>query len=1409
MAEGDTFGTGLMFNTGDPATGAASNFGDVGAGSDAGPSEAPAAVTGSGPSGSANPPTARQPATSFGSGLSLGGPRYVPPDPKTSELDQSAALLQQRIQRAGSVATNPLAQFFNPEAVQKARDFVPAATEQLRQIQQQRQQQTDIQKQALNYGVPKEQISPYMTGDTIDNYLLDRYKSGDFSVANALKARGKGEWLQDFAGQALDGAQQRLTSADTAINKLTAAGSSQEAYAAARRSMTPEDRQALAGMGLQDVPEKASDWQGLVQKHGAQFAQAKQMQMQLQTKFNNMTNFDGAPTKEVQEASQGDMKLGSSNETAGFPVRTRGMDGQLGHVGPSGSVSMEKYGMSTKDGGWNAWSKERQKAFQEQTADPLVKGAVNQYSIANKFKHEAFDEKNYTSSAGLALLKDTLGGVGRDVAETSAAAGTVGLTKMMTQQQGGFEGWANRAQNELGAIKNWLDGGKKGPEPRISADTKRGLQLVAETNYQYSLDEAKGRLGGAMTLAGQGGLPLDQIPLDKDLKGELADMHESGRRDAINGWMSHPSLTRGDQRVFFTQGANVPGAQPPRAATQQAPPTSAPSPSGGTPPASPNPTAPSPTGSGPAGGGTPVMIAGQSVTPPALPQGASPQYLTKMQRIESGNEKDPWTSGTPQSSASGAFQFINSTWAADKPPGAPARAADATPQQQTEAAATRATKNAAALTRAGVPVNDTNLYIAHNLGEGAGPKLLNADPNADAREIVGEAAARNNPLFFRGRPTVATVLQRYDAEMNKGAAPTSATTAAGAQAAPASTFDTRLKQLMPGLRPSQPAKDLATNAVDYAPAIGSTAGAAVGSAGGPLGTVGGGAAGAAAGQSFKDWMQGRDQNPAAIAKEAALGGVLGLVPARPLVGAAVRAVGVGGVEAGAEAAQGGSAGDIIEAGAKGVGFALGGEALGRFVSSAGATAYKALSRYTTTAQAELSASAGKLAEARKTMETEQPKLPGAGGTDTANPKYEAAKKAADDATAAIKDHGQNPDDMVHAYEQAKAGVSSGEAAVTRKAASEKADVSAGYNQLRKDVNEAGVGAVKANQPLADGPVSMLRTAPKNPLSGDLNSPTDLAERLALMRKRPGAYGSEVAGNPTGTVEEKFRADAEHAEMLATAPAKSWGDKWQQLQNAGSELIQKRMSFLANNDKPSADAMDQLFQGVRKQQEKAAEYVFGPAKGKQVIAQLENLDTRYAKVMNATQGMNYEKMRGVLAQGNTPAARDLEKNFREFAKDDPSAIRAFNAMKAGARGDWKSEAALMGPVIMGEVAANLHGIPTVGAISALVGGQRLYKLVQGYMNAKLLGKAVMFKDFLAQEIKAPTAVNAAQRAVVHGEISLNPIGSANASSIQMRPIGNGQVQVINIRTGQVIYTGSAAGAANAQASGAAQQRRILD
>jgi hypothetical protein len=184
-------------------------------------------------------------------------------------------------------------------------------------------------------------------------------------------------------------------------------------------------------------------------------------------------------------------------------------------------------------------------------------------------------------------------------------------------------------------------------------------------------------------------------------------------------------------------------------------------------------------------------------------------------------------------------------------------------------------------------------------------------------------------------------------------------------------------------------------------------------------------------------------------------------------------------------------------------------------------------------------------------------------------------------------------------------------------------------------------------------------------------------------------------------------------------------------------------------------MNNIFEGVRKQQKAAAEYVFGKEQGAKVISHLEDLDKRYAKVMNATQGMNYEKMKTTIQGGNTPASRELEANFKEFAKDDPMAVRAFNAMKAGARGRMGEEAKLMIPVIAGEFAANMGGVPTVGVISAAIGGHRLVSLLKEYMNAKLLGRPVAFKDFATDAVKAYAAthgtLNAAGSAVQRGMV----------------------------------------------------------
>lgn len=126
----------------------------------------------------------------FGRGLGkiLGAPDYRAPDPKMSALDQTADTLQQRIQRANSIAANPLLQFFSPEGVQRAREFVPAATEQLQKI---RGQQAGIQagkQQAATLGLDPGEVADEATMADRVEAAKARALKGDLRVFKGLQA---------------------------------------------------------------------------------------------------------------------------------------------------------------------------------------------------------------------------------------------------------------------------------------------------------------------------------------------------------------------------------------------------------------------------------------------------------------------------------------------------------------------------------------------------------------------------------------------------------------------------------------------------------------------------------------------------------------------------------------------------------------------------------------------------------------------------------------------------------------------------------------------------------------------------------------------------------------------------------------------------------------------------------------------------------------------------------------------------------------------------------------------------------------------------------------------------------------------------------------------------------------------
>jgi hypothetical protein len=1381
------FGSGLGFGTGGPSSMPAitpmdSGPADTGPTADASPAPmASAAPQDTAPTPPSGPPAAAGP--SFGSMLKsiLPGPHYNAPDPQSAPLDQAADLLQQRVSRANQIATNPIAQFFAPQQVAAARAFVPQAAEQLQKIQAQK---ADIQAgrtQAQTLGLAPGEVSDQASQADRMEAAKAKALSGDMRAFQGIQAVDP-TTAAAIAPQVHEVVAGHLANAQLAFDSL--AGMTNQGQYAAKLNQLRQDGTLtdLEKLGLK-TPETFDQFNNVKAAEGLALRNAR---VGIDTARQKLEDRNTYQPMSKDEAATYDGRL----TTVYGDKATNGVWGRNASSGARGFINN---GMATPDSlgkGGTLGNADQRKELGDEAKNAVPPADLEKYRAWNRIyqigttapRDGLYD--NGLNNGGKVRLKQG-DALPQGTFNTNPNVQT-GLAEGLASMLRGGRGGANPSllniesgkravvQTVLDKLKSNYAGGintltGEQIKPYLTNLTQQQIRDVMDGLKQYNDANIPDRMTSLAKRAGALGFDASALGLGNDeSNGVIGSAIEEGRQAQIarmrpnfqaigggDGVLQLGAQRPGSGATGLPPGTQtttqLPGAQPLMTPVQQSqnptiqqPPTQGAQPSNSGPAPGGQP-APPPLSPQPSGAGAPVVIAGQQINAPQLPSGASPAYLQVAQRIESGGEKNPWTAGAKGTSAGGAYQFIKTTWDANKPPGAPARAADATPQQQTQAFEAFTAKNAVTLQGGNVPVNDTTLYMAHNLGAGGAVALLHTDQNADARTAVGETVARNNPLFFRGRPTVATVLQRYQDEVAKGGGSQNAqppltpmqreAAARRNGTASAAAGPTAGQQGKQWDETAQQWRDTGTAAVDHAPAIASTAGAVVGGlAAGPPGAVAGGAAGGGGGQAFKDYMQGNKQSPIEIAKQAVLGGVLGVSSeARPFLAAGARVLGAGAVTAGADAIQNGGSVDTVDAGVKGLAYGLGGEALGRFVSSAGATAYKALSRYTQTAQAELSAHAGQLAEARNVMATEKPQLPGDAGP---NPKYEAAKVQADKATQAIKDHGQNPDDMVHAYEQAKAGVSAGEAAVMRPAAAEKSAVSAGYNDLRSQVaaeksavsagyndlrsqvaDTAGNQVPKPNQPLPDGPVAQLRTA----------------------------------DNPAGKVEAKFAPDAQNAELLIKAPAKDWGEKWQQLQNAGSELIQKRMAFLQNGDKPSADAMDNLFQGVRNQQAAAAKYVFGEKQGAAVISNLESLDQRYAKVMNATQGMDYKKMQSVLASGNTPESRALEQNFKEFAKGDPTAIRAFNAMKAGAKGSWKSEANLMVPIIAGEAAANAGGVPSLGAVSALVGGHRLYKLMQGYMNAKMLGRAVKFGDFVHEELSKGVAPGIVGNAVQRGAV----------------------------------------------------------
>jgi hypothetical protein len=271
----------------------------------------------------------------------------------------------------------------------------------------------------------------------------------------------------------------------------------------------------------------------------------------------------------------------------------------------------------------------------------------------------------------------------------------------------------------------------------------------------------------------------------------------------------------------------------------------------------------------------------------------------------------------------------------------------------------------------------------------------------------------------------------------------------------------------------------------------------------------------------------------------------------------------------------------------------------------------------------------------------------------------------------------NPEEAAYAHKVSEERVPKQEAEVGRPGAVEKERIGQGYQQLENEVGAAGVGTPKASPKLADGP-------------------------------RAAVEGGQVS---------KTHAElAERVEAAITAPAPNWQAKWTQLKDARSDLLQAErdaLSSTAPGRTKIADDMRVLANTVRKQQEKAAKYVFGEKDGEAFMGRLKVLDTRYRNLMEATNGGDLSK--AAVMKGEP--GREAERKFVAFAHDDPQAVAAYRAMR-GAKGD------LAEATVPWTVAA--EGLPVVGKIVKVA---KLAGILQEWARERTAGSPVKFTDLV--------------------------------------------------------------------------------
>ena len=335
------------------------------------------------PQPQSNAPATPQPSQPQSNGPTFGGalspwPNYTAPDPKETALDQSATLLQQRIQRAGQIASNPLAQFFAPEQVAAARNAVPKMTEQLQTIQAQKAQVQAGRNQAQQLGLTPDEAPDQATQDDRLQIASTKALNGDLKAFQGIAAiapdRAAAIAPQVYAkiGAHLDNAQNAFDSLSGMENE----GQYQAKIRQLRQEGTLTD---LEGAGLKlpptlDAFKAAAPNEALALRNARIAVNAQGQQLEARNTYQPMKGDE----QDTYTRNGGAQKTIYGDTLNLGPYSRNGATGTVGQLA-NGIATVDDYG---KTG--NAASPDQRKAIQEQFAAAVPKEDMEKYRQFNR-----------------------------------------------------------------------------------------------------------------------------------------------------------------------------------------------------------------------------------------------------------------------------------------------------------------------------------------------------------------------------------------------------------------------------------------------------------------------------------------------------------------------------------------------------------------------------------------------------------------------------------------------------------------------------------------------------------------------------------------------------------------------------------------------------------------------------------------------------------------------------------------------------------------------------------------------------------------------------------------------------------------------------------------------------------------